>query len=308
MHENWNDPKVVLSHLAYYFFFFCFSLLWWSESLNFFLSTQTCLFLILVFGVSHGALDHIKGAKLLKAYKIKKTLIFYIIYILISLLILIFWILIPTITLSIFLLVAAYHFGKEDSEVMKPKKNNFLNFIFFIKGSLIILAPLFYKFNETVALFEMLNFNIDLFDYKNLIEIFFYLSLLSNIYFLIENLEWNYDFIAFDLLAINILFSLLSPLAAFTLYFCFIHSLRHTMSLSDELNKNNLKNGFKKFVFKAIPLTVITAFLFLISIFILNDYYTFDESILKVIFIGLASLTFPHILLEHLLEKNEKKS
>ena len=80
------------------------------------------------------------------------------------------------------------------------------------------------------------------------------------------------------------------------------------MSLSDELNKNNLKNGFKKFVFKAIPLTVITAFLFLISIFILNDYYTFDESILKVIFIGLASLTFPHILLEHLLEKNEKKS
>ena len=28
----------------------------------------------------------------------------------------------------------------------------------------------------------------------------------------------------------------------------------------------------------------------------------------KVIFIGLASLTFPHILLEYLLEKNEKKS
>jgi len=27
---------------------------------------------------------------------------------------------------------------------------------------------------------------------------------------------------------------------------------------------------------------------------------------LKVIFIGLASLTFPHILLEYFLEKNEK--
>ena len=308
MYENWNDPKVVLSHLACYFFFFCFSLLWWSESLNFFLSAQTCLFLILVFGISHGALDHVKGKKLLKAYKIKKTLFFYIIYILISLLVLIFWILIPTITLSIFLLVAAYHFGREDSEIMKPKKNSFLNLIFFIKGSLIILAPLFYKFNETIALFEILNFNIDLFDYKNLIEMFFYLSLLSNIYFLIENFKLNYDFIAFDLLAINILFFLLSPLAAFTLYFCFIHSLRHAMSLSDNLNKNNLKNGIKKFFFKAIPLTVITAFLFLISIFILNDYYTFDESILKVIFIGLASLTFPHILLEHLLEKNEKKS
>ena len=308
MYKNWNDPKIVLSYLACYFFFFCFSLLFWSESLNFFISTQACLFLILFFGVSHGALDHIKGKRLLKNYKIKNILFFYISYILISLLILILWILIPAITLSIFLLVAAYHFGKEDSEIMKPKKNKFLNFIFFLKGSLIILAPLFYKFNETVALFEILNFNIDLFDYKNLIEIFFYLSLLSNIYFLIVDLKLNYDFILFDLLSINLLFNFLSPLPAFTLYFCFIHSLRHTVSLSDDLNKNNLKKGFKKFFFKAIPLTMITAFLFLTNVYILNSYYTFDESVLKVIFIGLASLTFPHILLEYLLEKNEKKS
>ena len=209
---------------------------------------------------------------------------------------------------SIFLLVASYHFGKEDSEIMDTRDSVLLKFIFFIKGSLIILAPLFYKFNETVALFEILNFNIDLFNYKYLIEIFFYLSLLSNIYFLVQNLKWNYNFIAFDLLSINLLFSLLSPLTAFTLYFCFIHSLRHTVSLSEELNKNNLKKGFKKFFFKAIPLTMVTAFLFLTSLYILNDYYTFDESILKVIFIGLASLTFPHILLEYLLEKNEKKS
>ena len=44
----------------------------------------------------------------------------------------------------------------------------------------------------------------------------------------------------------------------------------------------------------------------LISLFFLNNSYEINESILKVIFIGLASLTFPHILLEYLLEKNEK--
>ena len=306
MNEKPKDIRTVLNHLACYFLFFCFFLFWWSESLNNFLSTEVCLFIILIFGVSHGALDHIKGKKLLKTYKIKNTLFFYVIYILISSLILILWILIPTMILSVFLLIAAYHFGREDSEIMKPKKNNFLNFIFFVKGSLIIIAPLFYELNETVELFETLNFNINLFDYKNLIEIFFYVSLFSNIYFLIEDLKWNYSFIAFDLSTINIIFYLLSPLAAFTLYFCFIHSLRHAVSLSNELNTNNLKKGFKKFFFKAIPLTIITAFLFLIGVYILNKYYTFDESILKVIFIGLASLTFPHILLEYLLEKNEK--
>ena len=45
----------------------------------------------------------------------------------------------------------------------------------------------------------------------------------------------------------------------------------------------------------------------LISIIFLKNSYELDSSILKVIFIGLASLTFPHILLEYLLEKNEKQ-
>ena len=39
-----------------------------------------------------------------------------------------------------------------------------------------------------------------------------------------------------------------------------------------------------------------------------DNFYKLDEAIYKVIFIGLASLTFPHILLEYLLEKNEKRT
>jgi len=72
------------------------------------------------------------------------------------------------------------------------------------------------------------------------------------------------------------------------------------------LHNKNLKIGFKKFVNKALPLTVITALLFVIGVFLLTNYYALNDAILKVIFIGLASLTFPHILLEYLLEQNEK--
>ena len=43
--------------------------------------------------------------------------------------------------------------------------------------------------------------------------------------------------------------------------------------------------------------------LYLITLFYLSNSYELDDAILKVIFIGLASLTFPHILLEYLLEK-----
>ena len=57
---------------------------------------------------------------------------------------------------------------------------------------------------------------------------------------------------------------------------------------------------------KAIPLTLITAVIYLASIHYINNYYELNQAIYKVIFIGLASLTFPHILLEYLIETNEK--
>ena len=61
------------------------------------------------------------------------------------------------------------------------------------------------------------------------------------------------------------------------------------------------------FLKKALPLTILTILLYLITLFYLSNSYELDDAILKVIFIGLASLTFPHILLEYLVEKNGKK-
>jgi Brp/Blh family beta-carotene 15,15'-monooxygenase len=110
-----------------------------------------------------------------------------------------------------------------------------------------------------------------------------------------------------DFLSLIILNFFLTPILAFTLYFCFLHSIRHSISLIFELDKS-FNVGLKKFFSKAIPLTLVTGTIFLISIYFLNNFYRLDEAIYKVIFIGLASLTFPHILLEYLLEKNEKKT
>jgi len=106
------------------------------------------------------------------------------------------------------------------------------------------------------------------------------------------------------MIAIIILYDFFNPLIAFTIYFCFLHSIKHSASLINEL-KINLNN----FIKRALPLTIITTFFFLIALYILTRFQEVDinSSIINVIFIGLASLTFPHILLEYLLEKNEKK-
>ena len=44
------------------------------------------------------------------------------------------------------------------------------------------------------------------------------------------------------------------------------------MEFDDEA-KNNFIKGFKEFIIKAMPLTILTAILFLISLLFLNNYY-----------------------------------
>ena len=101
--------KINLKH-SVIFFNFCILLC----SINQFLSNPiiVCLFLILILGVSHGALDNIKGRKILKIYNFENIIIFYSLYLAISIFIISSWLLFPDITLLLFLIVASYHFGK----------------------------------------------------------------------------------------------------------------------------------------------------------------------------------------------------
>ena len=262
------------------------------------------LLFILSIGISHGSLDHIKGKKLLKILGFKSSVVFYFGYIFVGLTTIIIWLLFPKLLLFLFLLIAAFHFGKEDSEFLNKRKN--FELIYFFKGSLIIVAPLLFHKNETLSIFKSLNFDITTsFLINNEILYFFILlSFISNI-FLSLNKSFDAKSLLFmDFLSILILNYFLNPVLAFTFYFCFLHSIRHSISLIKEIN-TNLKKGLPIFIKKALPLTIITIFGYIFALYILNNYNDLSESIYKVIFIGLASLTFPHILLEYLIEKNE---
>ena len=263
--------------------------------------SATCFFLIATVGVSHGALDNLKGIKLLKKYKVKNIAVFYSIYTLISLFIIMFWTLFPSITLFLFLIMASYHFGKEDNVKFysfEKLPNIKLKFIFlFFKGSLVISAPLLLQPEETFQIFKILNVNIYNIN-SNLIIFCVVFSLVSNFFM---NQYWSYALMdSLSILFLNLIFS---PLIAFTIYFCFLHSIRHALSLVHEMNKKDFKKGFIIFLKKMMPLTILTSGVFLLSFILLNNYFSMQSSILKVIFIGLASLTFPHILLEYLVEK-----
>jgi len=305
--------KINLNHSFIFFFvvnILCI-LLFKFNNLN--ISSIFCLFLILIIGVSHGSLDHIKGKKLLELFNIKSTYIFYITYILISVAVIGTWILLPSMTLILFLIIASYHFGKEDTQFLISDRSYFIQMLYFFKGFLIILAPLYFHFQETIVIFKLLLVNNEVFysslnfiETNKVIEIGIICSTLSSIFLFLKNFEIKKFVIFLDYFSILILNYYLSPLIAFTVYFCFLHSIRHSISLAIDLDPNSEVNGLRMFVKKALPLTILTAVFSFIALYLLNNSYNLDSAILKVIFIGLASLTFPHILLEYFLEKNEK--
>ena len=272
-----------------------------------------CFFLIATLGISHGAYDHLKGKKILKKFEIKNILVFYFLYLSLGLLIIFLWINISIIMLIIFLVIASFHFGKEDCNAYIIKKSYLTSLLYLIKGSLIIFAPLLFHLDDVIKIFENLYLADSTFtDFLILLNnnyiflIFVILGLICN--FLIFN-NYVYGLVGFTesffILLINFLFF---PLAAFTIYFCFFHSIRHIISLVLDYEKEDvyMTRGLKKFCKRALPLTCVTLVLFIGSAYFLQKYYALDAAILKVIFIGLASLTFPHILLEYLLEKNGK--
>ena len=90
-------------------------------------------------------------------------------------------------------------------------------------------------------------------------------------------------------------FYFFDPLLSFAIYFCFFHTYKHLKHLIKNIY-SNLTN--KKFViYSTSVFTAISWFGGLGIIYYLVQNFSLYESILKVIFIGLAALTLPHMLL-----------
>ena len=168
---NNRSKKINFNH-SFIFFLVCniFSLIAFKFK-TLAISPFICLLLILSIGISHGSLDDVKGRKLFQIFEIKKFYIFYLAYILIAIIVIILWILIPYVSLIIFLTVASYHFGKEDTQFLIVENSYYNQFLFLLKGSLIVFSPMYFHFNETISIFKLLFIeNENFYNFLDLIE------------------------------------------------------------------------------------------------------------------------------------------
>ena len=266
---------------------------------------QFLLFLIPLIwpGLAHGSLD-IQIAQRAKIITNNKELtVFLCLYIFLALIFFLFWQRYPEFSFAIFLLLSIYHFGESDSTLTLKKNLNF--FEIFTRGSLIIGIPIIIYFNDVSTIFKYLNIS------KNFSEIIYFLSIIMIsisifLIFMLLKMVANFKNIKnsflFEICLIIFCFVYFEPLIAFSIYFCFLHSIRHLLR-----EREYFRITFAELFYKTIPITLITL-IFLISIFIFVDFNTIDYKYLSLTFISLSCLTVPHMILVNRVNKiNELK-
>lgn len=244
-------------------------------------------------GLPHGAFD---GAVYLQLPQYKRPadfILFLILYIAIALAVIGVWYLLPVISLLLFLVLSAFHFGTGDAPSLKGRGR--AASIISHGGLATIYLPLIHQ-DEAFRFFALLTFQ----DKAALasFEMAYYgigcLWLFSLIY---------YGLKAFftpalrrpvlEIMGAAMIMALLPLLAGFAFYFCAIHSARHFKAVYHSLKT-------------AAPYQLwgLTAGLTLASwlagaalYFWLAPYQGFDLSVIQIIFIGLAALTVPHMIL-----------
>ena len=248
--------------------------------------------LIFFIGLPHGSFDGAVAS--LVGFKTKSQFLwFLILYILLFFCVILFWLQFPIISLFIFLTMTVFHFGLSDWTNFNIKKHKYS--ISLTYGMTIIFGIIFFNETESFQIFEYLT-NSKIYNFRIYFVVPYLLTLFLILYFIYLSFnEPKLRIGIIEILFLLMIFYIFDPLLSFTIYFCFFHTYKHLKHLVSNVY---LYLPNKKFViYSTLVFTIISWIGGLVIVFFLVQNFSLYQSIIKVIFIGLAALTLPHMIL-----------
>jgi Brp/Blh family beta-carotene 15,15'-monooxygenase len=165
-----------------------------------------------------------------------------------------------------------------------------------------MLTPLIIHFELTMNIIEgMTGISSLPIDYKvisSLPRSLFIINIWVLFYFFSKQRISKKDLLLQILNVILLLFAFyyLPLIMGFTLYFVFYHAYGSMLDQMTFLKQQELNFLWKMYFKNALPTTLL-AIGFIITCFVVNDYFDFGYSIIQMFFVILSLFTLPHILL-----------
>ena len=238
---------------------------------------------VALLGIPHGAVDPLLARVFGVANTPTRTLVFFIAYVAIAGLVVGAWLLAPALSLGAFLALSIWHFRGDWLEEVSLAEAS-------AAATTVVCAPALFHPAEITEIFSMLAFGATV---EHLVSIARVAGAVA-VAVLIGTVALRFRqqrLAALELLSLPLLAWLLPPLLFFVLYFCGLHSPRHIIESARILSWRS----------PAVRVTAvgISAVTVAAAVAIYVSLPTIDTAprLLAVVFIGLAALTVPHMLL-----------
>jgi Brp/Blh family beta-carotene 15,15'-monooxygenase len=249
---------------------------------------------VVILGLPHGALDPLVARKAFAGRRAYTTTTFFAGYLALVLGYWLLWNRYPTLGLSLFLLIAAFHFGSD-----WESRGSLLTRCAY--GCTVVTLPALRFLAEVASIYAMLGTGHAAIVVPASRVIAPAAAGIAAVGAALRFRQRRSD--ALELFTIVAGALLLKPLVFFTCYFALLHSPRHLLETAERLGMTSLKRIYRA----TLPVVLATLVLAGFASSLLPRI-GMDARVLRIVFIGLAALTVPHMLLDTLAEMQRERN
>ncbi len=272
----------------------------WTTYENDYLSWGWFILVMATVGIPHGAIDHLMYQN---KSKNNGLLSFLFLYLGIMLSYLLIWAYLPVLSLVLFLVMSAYHFGQTHFIQIKVERNKTL--LYLSTGSFYLAVILFGDIKQTIEILKPLVDIQALSFYGPWVIIIFFL--LTSIFILLLKSEKIISHLL-ELVVLGLFLYNLPLLLAFITYFGFWHALPSLLEEYKKLDLGITKNKFLLFLRYLLPFSIISLTGIALVLIISNKWLS-EREITLLFFVMVSLISAPHIwIMNRFLEKTKAQN
>jgi len=246
---------------------------------------------VVLIGLPHGALDGAIAIHLGFSRRMILFIRFLLLYVGMAGLVIAAWIVAPALCLLGFLVISMIHFGAGDA---RHGSGWVRGAEVLAHGGLVVAGISQMHRSESDVIFAYLTGGDTMLVWQGLdmLTVIVGVSLVVCLAQALWHRHWRGT--ALELGVLAVLFALTPPLVGFAVYFCCVHSARHVAAIMSGLRQHMSANAM---LLQTLVFTVASWLAGAAAIWWFADMADPQPVILRVVFIGLAALTVPHMIL-----------